>query len=183
MTRLPVYVLYEDQRGPVTQFGPHELVMSCVADTLGIDRHVVRDRLKAVPKKGDAKLYAACKTEVGRLGARGQPVVALFDDDKIRALLKVASTLPKRDVARRIVQESDQPQQLVVRLLEKNMETVVVAAAVLLGEVAPPKSIQERERLLQRIAWDMPSRRAAVREQVPTFDCFVQVIAALLQRT
>jgi hypothetical protein len=53
-------VLYEDQRAPQkTRFGPHALVIACVADETGSDRWALEKRIEGIPKKGDSKLLRA----------------------------------------------------------------------------------------------------------------------------
>jgi hypothetical protein len=76
-----VTVLWEDQRGQQTKnFGPHELLLSSLADELSSDDEnhpLQRRRLSKLvvghPKKGNGSVLSAMKTE---LEAFGGPVVA-----------------------------------------------------------------------------------------------------------
>lgn len=179
-----IHILYEDRltRGTKpTQYAPHELLVSCVSDSLAmLTREQIRDRLVAVPKGGDSKLLAACVKDIGRLGSQGQPVAALFDDDKVRELLKLPKPTAKRDVARAIAELSSSPKQLVVWILDKNLESVVDAAATCLGKPSPPKTHEARDKLLHAVAWGLPSPRHTLRASVPSFDCFVAGVARLM---
>ena len=55
MTRLAT-ILYEDQRGETKEFGPHALVVACVADRTQQDFWELRLRLDGRPMKGNAKV-------------------------------------------------------------------------------------------------------------------------------
>lgn len=180
MTKRRIYVLYEDRRGPVAQFGPHELLVSAVADDLGEDRAKVKDVIHAMPKKGDSNLLKACTQEVTRIGAGGEPVVAVFDDDRVRRLLKLPHETPKRAVAAQILADSSGKAQLIIRLLHANTESLVDACATCLGyKEAPKKHPDARDKVLNAAAWDTPDLRRRVRERVPTFGCLVTVVAGL----
>ena len=63
MTAVKVTVLYEDQRGETRDFALHRLVMACVYDRTGGERHHVEALVEARPQKGDAKLRQACRED------------------------------------------------------------------------------------------------------------------------
>lgn len=64
MTRL--VVLYEDARAASGRFGPHELLLGCVADELGRSLHDLRREIDATPMNGVAKLLAAKSSSSSR---------------------------------------------------------------------------------------------------------------------
>lgn len=54
-----ITVLYEDQlAAKPTNYGPHILLLACVGDACGDDRWTLQQRVRGIPKKGDAKLRA-----------------------------------------------------------------------------------------------------------------------------
>ncbi|MEX1368630.1 MAG: hypothetical protein AB1Z98_36215, partial [Nannocystaceae bacterium] len=79
---MQVTVLWEDQRGMQARgFGPHELLVACLADDLGIDRQQLKSFVSSHPKKGVTKVRAALVRDLPRLSTSG-PVVAVVDRDK-----------------------------------------------------------------------------------------------------
>jgi hypothetical protein len=179
MSQRRIYILYEDQRGPTTQFGPHELLMSCVADALDVPRRDLRDRLRAIPLKGDSNLLANCHRRTAAIAPRGEPVVALFDDDKIRRLLKLPASTSKQDVAMNVLTQSRAEWQLVVWLLQDNIDTLVEAAASCIGRPPGAKSPTARDRILLSIAWGPREQRDGLGRLVPSFACFVKGVSRL----
>ena len=83
-----VTLLWEDERGGVAKgFGPHELLLSCIADDLGLPRELLLPCVNSVPKKGRDKLRTALQHEFLKL-ARFGPVLAVIDKDRARDLWK-----------------------------------------------------------------------------------------------
>lgn len=176
-----VYILYEDQRGPQRQFAPHVFVVQCVADELGQQAKSLTGRLEPIPCKGDSKLLAKLENELDPLVRSGNPVVAVMDDDQIRQLLKLDRSTKKREVAAHIRTRAA-GSSVTVRLLVKNMETLVEACAAQVGDPPPEKGHKSRDAYLQRGAWELgPQDRRAIRAAVPSFDCLVQVVAHLVR--
>ena len=61
-----ITVLWEDQRGGMVKgFGPHELLVSCVADELRCARDEVKKLIVSVPKKGNGNVIRALEQELG----------------------------------------------------------------------------------------------------------------------
>ena len=66
MSEILAVVLYEDSRADgARNFGPHSLVVACVADRVGIERYQLKSRLLGVPKNGAAKVRTVCEGEGG----------------------------------------------------------------------------------------------------------------------
>lgn len=86
-----VTVLWEDQRGEqAKKFGPHELLLSSVADDLSESesdqpqrRATLDKRIFGIPKKGDGNVRKALQKDLGKF--RG-PVIAVMDRDQVHRL-------------------------------------------------------------------------------------------------
>lgn len=176
----PVTIIYEDSTargGLVRDFGPHALVLACLADDLTIDRHSLGRIVLAHPANGNDK--ALTKLADDRLF----PVVALIDDDKIRRHLTLPARACKRDVLQGVVDRYGRSLGAEVNLvlLHENIETVVEAASRALGEPAPPKSPEGRDTILRRAATADRSMRTAIRAACAgTFERLLTKVAALL---
>lgn len=170
-----IQVLYEDQRGPRKGFGLHELLVNCVADRTGKDRHALGGRLAAIPLKGNAKLLERCKVA----GAFGAPFVAVFDSDRVRRLLSLPPDATDAQVVGEIGTRSGR-NEIAVALLDRNTETVVEAAAHCFGEPPPQKSIDARDKLLLRAAWNPDDGvRKCIEVRVPSFAALADGVARL----
>jgi hypothetical protein len=90
MTRIAI--LYEDERGSVKDYPLHTLVCACVADRSNQTIADVQPLIRAVPKKGDSKLFEACREEVERM--RETTIFALFDADGLHRLLGKSGDTP-----------------------------------------------------------------------------------------
>lgn len=179
MTRLAVTILYEDQRGPRQGFGLHALVKACVFDAINGDRRwIEEDALKDHrPLKGDGNLLRTCREEIDLIAYDGRSVIAVFDDDHIRQLLK----LPQSATASRVEQEIKKgcraPDLLSVVLIERNMESVVDAAGVC-------DPALDRMRIARALAKDLLERDAIFlelsRERArSTRDCMLATMPSL----
>lgn len=183
-------VLYEDQRGSTKEFGLHNLVASCIADRTGDTVWAVLPGLLAVPKKGNGNLLKACR-EDEQLAARGRKVVAVFDGDEVRPLLRLPADACRTLVRERIEEGCPFAGHLVVVLLEDNLEGVI--EALRLCEGAAPESaraeaershgsLESRDRLLNALAYG-PERRAdrdCVLKVMPSLERLVATLASLL---
>jgi hypothetical protein len=85
MSDRAIPIFYEDDRGGVKEFGPHELLVACIADTCGQDWWAIRARFEPIPKKGDANLLKACRDDVPDMP--DSLIFALFDADKLHRRL------------------------------------------------------------------------------------------------
>jgi hypothetical protein len=69
-----ITVPWEDRRGVATRdFGPHELLIWCVADALGMDGwdRGLRQIIHSVPKKGNGGVRAALRGNLSMLAKSG----------------------------------------------------------------------------------------------------------------
>lgn len=175
MTR-PFPIFYEDDWGPVKEFGLHELLVSMIADVKGSDWWTQKPRYEALPKKGDSRLLAACKEDVPDMP--DAQIFALFDADKLHRLLRERGRHEPEALLTKL-REQCPDVRLHLYLVIENTETVVDAVADCLGVDRPRKNKLERDRLLLRAA-RAPARelRDCVRDAVPSFAACADDIAA-----
>lgn len=157
----PLTLLYEDQRGAQNQFGLHELVKSCVHDLVGGERYLLEQALRDCrPLKSDTKVLLACREELPLIAPDGRVVVAVFDNDRVRRLLKLPTRATAEQVRAAIRSGCSAPEQLEIVLLIENMETVLRAAATcdagidpaLVDQAVRRKSPLARDAILNDIA-------------------------------
>ncbi|WP_434043669.1 MULTISPECIES: hypothetical protein [Sorangium] len=175
-----VTVLYEDQRGSRQGFGLHALVKACVFDIINGDRAwLERDALgDHRPLKGAGNLLRTCREDIDLIAADGRRVFAVFDDDKIRVLLRLPSRASDARVEQEIRKGCRTPDRLVVALLKQNTESVLAAA----GECDVSISSERIERalrnkdLLERdaIFFDLARERSR-----PARDCVLRKVPSL----
>jgi hypothetical protein len=130
-----ITVLYEDALGAATRnFGPHQLVLACVADALGDgrDHWTLRSEVKAVPKKGAPKVRVALRDEPWWMAG---PLLAVFDGDRVRELYGLEASACRSELLSMILAESRDDPTIV--LLERNMEDVTSACRRALGRPVP----------------------------------------------
>lgn len=183
----PIF-LYEDS-GSRNDFGLHALVCACAGDHLANPRtYELTKKTESRPLRGDGNLRNACK-DLDRTARRGQPVVAIFDADRVHRLLKLAPGAPLSDVIDAIKSESGSPPNLEVFVLERNLESVLDAIAqchssVNVGQLAEArrKRGNERDQILNAIA-NNPALRAVrdcIQERVPSLAAIVLAAARYL---
>jgi len=182
-----VVILYEDALAPGAQpkdYGPHLFVLWCLVDRTGKPVWELGNLVAGIAKKGKEQVRAACRRS--QLFDRGT-VVAVYDNDHVRDLPGLAASSQRsRDVAEALRQEAAQPARTTVRLLHRNMETVVDQ----LLECSGPDSIGrrkpkplERDLLLGRATGGGApecSIRKCVLEKMPSLKCLVDTVAAAL---
>lgn len=180
-------ILYEDQRGPVTGFGLHTLVLACIADDLNVERYALEKIVEGRPMKGVSKILQSCYREVRRIASRGQRVFALIDNDHVRDHLPgLDARADEPSVVCAIKDKSDAPTQLEVVLLDKNTETVLEAAR-LCDPALPDDAIREalrkhpeqRDRIFHHLARGSRSVRTCIRTKIPALERLVQHLAPL----
>lgn len=168
-----ITVLWEDQRGvPAKGFGPHELLVACVAEKLGLDRSAVKHQVNSVPKKGNGNVVVELRKNLTKLRKLGQVVVVL-DHDRLAELLrrKTGGALPACMSGQSERLRQIAPGDYEVKFLIQNVETLTEAAVKalrrealkgkptpderdrLLGEAARPRHVEVR----RRITSDVPS--------------------------
>ncbi len=193
-----VVVWYEDSRSPRSEgadFGPHDLLVSCLADEFdgreGLHQEFFRRRselkrhLGACPLNGNGALLKRCRQLLANLD-RSDISVAVFDFDRVHELLPpaergAARSVCKRELRRLLVepQVGGRPSgQLHVTFLVENTESLLAALP------SPPQKKPdpaERDRLLRPV-WSSPDRmeRNRLRRVVPSFDYIVKRVEATL---
>lgn len=175
-----ITVLYEDQlAAKPTNYGPHILLLACVADACGDDRWTLQQRVRGIPKKGDAKLRAALRDD-GELLRSSGALVAMFDEDRVRGCYGLPRDACKRTILDRIAGEATGEPTLV--LLERNMEDVVNASCVARHQAIPAKkpTPEERDRILHAAASEGRAVRDAILRAVPSFARLVHIVRELL---
>jgi hypothetical protein len=171
-----ITVLWEDQRGAEAKgFGPHELLLSCVADELNCARDTLKELIESHPKKGNANLRGAIQRDIDRLADVG-PVFAVIDRDKVRQLWKSPSQPADcmSSIGHRFRQDAPGDYDLV--FLVDNVESLIKAACAVLGEPYPDNKPGPdlRDRLLGKVAWaQSQASRSAIRKQCPSFSRLV----------
>ena len=176
-----ITVFWEDQRGSQPKsFGPHALLLACIADEMETDRWSLGKRVVAVPKKGDSKLRAALERDAVGASHSG-PVVFVFDDDHVREVLGLSRGACKRKVLETAAAHCEQPIEIV--LLENNVEDLLTACLEAMGKPAPASkpNPNDRDAVFQSIAAEDRSARERVRAVVPSFDRLVRYVRACLQ--
>lgn len=146
-------------------------MLACVADRVGLELwspgHLrLREQFEGVPCSGNSKLLA------GRSVDRYiSPVIAVFDDDKVRELMGLQSEACKREVLKAIREKSEIPEErLIVVLLDRNMETVVAACCRAFSEPEPRRKPKPRERdaILHKAAQSDAAKRTAIANDAAT---------------
>ncbi|MBI5482073.1 MAG: hypothetical protein HY906_24675 [Deltaproteobacteria bacterium] len=131
-------VLYEDQRAAHERnFGPHVLVLACVADATGLGRWELRELIKGIPAKGNTRLKATLEQDADLLSQSG-PVYAVFDDDQVRTCYGLLNDACVPEVLAAIRRQAKA--QVGIVLLKSTIEEVVRACALALHE--PPPYVQ-----------------------------------------
>lgn len=179
MKRVAV-VLYEDSRAKdARSYGPHNFVLACVADEVGADRWELRDAIYGVAKRGAQRVLATAADDLGRWTASGETLFAVLDSDQPpRQLPERVDCVPALVEAIREQYQLDPAVRL--RLIERNTETIVEAAAKALGRSTPPKDPLQRDSVLMAAAAGDPRVRAEVRSGVPSLDRLVKRLVEVL---
>jgi hypothetical protein len=177
-----IVVLYEDSPLGVPRkgFGPHDLLLACVADRLSVGGYwQLRNCIDGRPCKGDSKLLQQCLVAPS-IGVQGGPVVAVFDQDKAHRLLALPPTTSVSGLTRGVLATASYPPNLAVTFLAMNTETLVAAAASSLGLATPAKSPKDRDDVLLKCAnTQQVSVRRSVEKQMPSFCDLVEGVLRL----
>ncbi len=178
MSARRVSVLYEDEQARGEKnYGPHMLLLACVADREGIDRYALRSSIEGIPKKGDGKLKKALNEDGADLADAG-PLIAMFDSDRVRLCYGLAPGACKRDLLLTIRGQATGAPGIV--LLERNMEDLVDACCAALRQPKPraKPTPPERDSILQKAAAAQVETRAAILAAVPSFRRLVDAVLA-----
>lgn len=189
---LQVCVLYEDQRGPQRSFGLHELAKACVRDRLEArPRHEIDQALNDCrPLRGDSNVLKKLHEDVDNIAADGRPVVAVFDNDRIRRLLKLPAKATDAQVLQEI-RKGTSSDRFHVILLNRNLESVIKAAHECdpsisqerLDLAIKKKDRLERDAILAGLTGaQFRAVRDCIREKLPSFQELVDRLCELIQR-
>ncbi len=181
-----VTVLWEDQRGgPEKGFGPHELLVSCVADELSCDRWVVdkRKAIRSVPLKGRDNVVAFLKTKLSLLS--NDAVCVVLDRDKVLDIWsgKEGPSDCIASIKQALIEEAPGKYELV--LLVDNVESLVKAGCEAAGLSLPPTKPNPtgRDQLLRPAVHGQRKVRDRVREDVPSFNRIVKWVCGIVGPT
>jgi len=190
MSRPAVTILYEDQRGPRQGFGLHALVKACVFDAINGDRPRVEEALRDHrPLKGAGNLLRTCREEIDLIASDGRAVIAVFDADEIRPLLKLPQSASAARVEAAIKKDCRAPDRLSVVLLEQNTESVIEAAAdcdpgldASRLEAALRKDLLERDALLLELSRERAqATRKCILGRMPSLQALVDLVCRTLR--
>jgi len=179
-----IWVLWEDQRGSTRGFGPHDLLLMCLADDLGqlpFQSWWWRE-VKPLPKKGSGNVLIALRHNLSKLRDEGE-VVAVLDRDKAHKLTDPAMkpSACRAGLLKALRDRAPGPYELI--FLEQNIETLVMACCKALGKSqkqSKPRPDQ-RDALLKTLAFQPGSeQRKRVRAEVPSFDRLVRKVGELV---
>jgi hypothetical protein len=177
-----VTVLWEDQLGAASRFGPHELLLACLCDDLQIDREILKHRIDSRPQKGNSSLRKALQKHLHRL-ARSGPVIAVVDLDQIHNLWPPKPPPPRcmSGITARFRQDANGDYDLV--FLVRNMETLVETVCRAVGQDLPPSKPDpdQRDQLLLPAAWAAQPVRRAIRQGCASFDRLVTRVTGHLR--
>lgn len=173
---MKITVLWEDQRGgAIKGFGPHELLVACVADALQCERHCVTKYVQSIPRKGNGNVIRALKQDLSKLSRSG-PVCAVLDSDQVLNLWPGGQRPATCRSGIRAAVSAKASGDYKLILLDKNVETVVEACCRAMGDVTPVSKPlpDDRDRLLGRAAWSAVNVRDNIRLKVQSFNYLVQ---------
>lgn len=185
-----VVVLYED-KSPGRCFGVHKLLVSCIHDRLGGARSDMKAAIDGRPLKGNTRVLTACRDELEILTRGGTPLVAVLDDDKIRARVGLEAFATEPEVLRRIAEQYGSSPLLTVGLLKDNAETLVADANRAGVDVRSDKldkalgkrgrrAPEARDSILNRVAFGEQRYRDQILRLNSSFARIVEIVAALL---
>lgn len=186
MTRA-VTVLYEDSAadGVVRNYGLHVFVRQCVADELGVESWRL-SHVQGIPCRGNARIRDDCRKNPSRFVRDGRMAFAVYDADRLPALLRLEASSCKPVLKAALLRECPWREQLRVVMLERNVETVLRELRTcdprLVDEPTWSRAIErkfltDRDVVFSAAAKPTPLRtqlRACTRERVPSLDYLVR---------
>lgn len=190
-----IWILYEDQRDDdVKGFGPHQLVVACVADALGCEPWALKGLLRDKAMKSNSKMRLECQERLDRLVRDGSHVIAVYDADRACDVPtpKLAKSSCKQLVVQGLKQGCEPGERLRIVLLEQNIETVLAALRRLGPDLAENATFEvalrhkgsraARDNILGKAA--APNRRplrSSLQHEVPSIAYLVGKIVAILR--
>lgn len=176
-----IQILYEDKlsAGNPKNYGPHLLVLACLADRLDRTRWSFTC-LTPYACKGIGRFILKCG-EPGLLDAYVR-VVALCDDDEVRPHLRLPASACKTQVTAALRSRAGSSPLLHPVLLAPNLEGITDVVAELLGQPPPGKPTPlERDRLLEHFVHrSQREQRRELLRRVPSFGYLVERLAGIV---
>lgn len=188
-----VLVLYEDslvRGGKPTNYGPHLLLVQCVADRLAVARprphgYLARDLidrgLACNPRRGNTKLRDAAHANLEKHTRGGKNVVAVYDRDRINEIVVVTDPSCTRAIVEALAPAGGSD-RLATVLLDANLETVITTLrgcgmrADLPWDEALAKragALGDRDRIMQNAAVADQAIRDRLLERMASFEYLV----------
>lgn len=167
-----VVVLYEDSalEGSIKNYGPHQLVLQCIADVSDVPAWELKRFITAHPANSNSKVQAECRRVPPAIGTDGSPVVAVYDEDKAYKLPGLARNLCKTQMRQILLhQTSLSALQLSIVFLEQNLESVLKELHICAPGLTSPatwqkalqKKLMAREVVLEAASRPSPTGEAA----------------------
>jgi hypothetical protein len=198
-----ITVLYEDEHARNQKhFGPHMLLLACVADLARTNRFALLNQIIPIASGGDGNVKRKLRDAGANLAAKG-PVVAMFDNDKVRPCYGLLPGACKRELLEAIrndaqgslvhivllgrreleaIRNDAQGSLVHIVLLEERMEDLVDDCCTALKRPKPAAKPKpgERDRILQEAAADgQDAARAAILAANSSFKRLVVAVHAL----
>ena len=170
-----ILVLYEDRRADAGSFDLHRFLVACIFDEVDGRRHLLEDALAARPLKGVVNVLGAVRDEFHDIAPRGEVVVAIFDNDRVRRLLGLPSDTGDEQVIAALLQGHPDPSRFRPYLLHKNTETLLRAIGDC-GFGDTPLLQEALRHKNSRNARDAVFRRAAGREHIALRGCVMGMV-------
>lgn len=173
-----ITVLWEDARGGQQKgFGPHALLLQCVADDLGVRAKALEERVVGRPLKGNGNVRQKVIAEGKQLARRGI-FFAVLDEDKVRSP-SLAPGTPAGPCLGPVVKHVRAHLELLalvhvnLRLLVRNTETLLADVGAVTGKPPPDrKDPNTRDAFIGGSGLLDPAgraKRAALRTRNPSF--------------
>ncbi len=174
-------ILYEDEYGAEPKdYGPHKLLLACVSDKIGIERHVLSKYIVAIPKKGNGNLKKTLNQDAKRLLNNG-PVFVVFDEDCVRDCYGLTTTACKKKVLEEIQKHSSS--EIGIVLLIKNTEDLLQVCLNALKEacLTVKPTPDKRDKIFNKVAAASPDIRAQICSDDTAFHRLVERVAAWIE--
>lgn len=190
MTSIRAKVVWEDSLArDARRFGPHILVVACIEDDTGLEQRSVEALVRGFPVKGSGQVIEFIKSRLALEAQGAPPVFIVLDSDQAWRLVSAKKSDSRAAVAARIRSLSPMPELIRVSLLERNAESLVLAAGIALRRpgysargFVVPKNRSHRDGVLMEAA--RPENRAIrkrVRARMPSFDRLILDLSALVR--
>lgn len=183
-------ILYEDQRNGNQGFGLHDFVCQSVADRIQSGElwyALSRNRIVAVPKKGNGNLLRACRDDIDIYKRSYRKIFAIFDQDRFGELLNLGGNPCRQKLTSEFRRQCTAP-ELELVLFNRNIETVIqtIGESGLTSipgrtiERALAKDQSSRDSVFIQCAQLLREDRARLLSQLPDVERLVSKVAEQL---